>query len=73
MGLGDVFKQRVALIVFNLSYFVRTHGVNGLKRWIARKLSLSYALRVRAARRKARRFYYASIRRGWALGEPPDR
>ena len=73
MGLGAMCKQRVALTLCKLLCFVRIHGVDGLERWIARKFSVSHAWRARAARRRARRFYRESRRRGWDLGGPRDR
>ena len=67
-GLGQMIKQRVAMMLCGLLCFVRIHGVDGLERWIVRKLSLSHAWRARAARQMARRFYRESKRRGRAFG-----
>ena len=64
MGLGTMLKWRVALALCKLLCFLRIHGVEGLERWIARKFSVSRAWRARAVRRKARRFYRESRRRG---------
>ena len=68
MSFGAIFKTRVALMLCKLLCFVRIHGVGGLERWITRKLSVSHAWRARVLRRRARRFYRESKRRGWALG-----
>ena len=73
MGLKAVFKLRVAVTLCKLLCFVRTHGVEGLERWIARKLSVSHAWKAREARRRARRFYRESRRRGRDFGRRRDR
>ena len=61
-------KSKVALTLLKLLCFVRIHGVEGLERWIVRKLSVSHAWRRRAARRTARRLYRESRRRGRVFG-----
>ena len=68
MGLGAMLKWKVALTLCNLLCFLRIHGVEGLERWIARKFSASHAWKVRVVRRKARRFYRESRRRGRVFG-----
>ena len=86
MRLGEMFKQRVAMMLCGLLCFARIHGVGGLERWIARKLSVSHAWRARAVRRRARRYYRESRQRHRApvrtrdcrevdgqLGRPPTR
>ena len=70
MSFGTMFKPRVALLLCKLFCFVRIHGVDGLERWIMRKSSVSYAWRAMALRRRARRFYRESRRRGRALDGP---
>lgn len=70
MSFGTMFKPRVALLLCKLLCFVRIHGVGGLERWIMRKFSVSHACRARALRRRARRFYRESRRRGRALDGP---
>ena len=67
VGRWATLKSKVALTLCKLLCFVRIHGVEGLERWIARKLSVSHAWTTRAARRKARRFYRESRRRGRAF------
>ena len=62
-GLREMLKWRVTLTLCKLLCFVRVHGVEGLERRIARKFSVSHAWKVRATRRKARRFYRESRRR----------
>ena len=70
MGLRTMLKWKVAVVLFKLLCFVRIHGLAGLERWIARKLSVPNAWRVRAAGRRARRFYRESRRRGRDFGRP---
>ena len=70
MGLRAMLRWRVALTLCKLLCFLRIHGVEGLERWIARKFSVSHAWRARAVRRKARRFYRESRRRGRVFGGP---
>ena len=70
MGLRATWKSRVAVTLFKLLCFVRIHGLAGMERWIARKLSVPYAWRVRAARRRAGRFYRESRRRNRDFGRP---
>ena len=73
MGQRTVLKWKIAVALFKLLCFVRLHGLDGLERlerWIARKLSVPYAWRVRVARRRARRFYRESRRRGRDFGRP---
>ena len=68
MGLRTMLKWKVAVALFKLLCFVRIHSLDGLERWIARKLSVPHAWRVRAAGRRARRFYRESRRRGRDFG-----
>ena len=72
MGLRTMLKWKVAVMVLKLLCFVRIHGLVGLKRRIARKMSLPYAWRLRAAGRRARRFYRESRRRGRDFGRPSN-
>ena len=67
-GLRARLKWRATLTFCKLLCFVRIHGVEGFERWIARKFSVSHAWRTRAMRRKARRFYRESRRRGREFG-----
>ena len=64
LRIGALLNLRVALALCKLLCFVRSHGVEGLERWVARRFSVSHAWRARAVRRKARRFYRESRRRG---------
>ena len=64
VGRWSSSRLKVALTLWKLLCFVRIHGVEGLERWIARKLSVSHAWRRKAARRTARRLYRESRRRG---------
>ena len=73
MGLREMFEQRVGMMLCGLHCFLRTYGVQGLERWIARKFSVSHAWRARAERRRARRFYRESKQRGRAFGGPCNR
>ena len=68
MARWSSLKSKVALTLLKLLCFVRIHGVEGLERWIVRKLSVSHAWRRRAARRTARRLYRESRRRGRVFG-----
>ena len=70
MGLRTMLKWKVAVALFKLLCFVRIHSLDGLERWIARKLSVPHAWRVRTAGRRARRFYRESRRRGRDFGRP---
>ena len=69
VGRWSSLKAKVALTLWKLLCFVRIHGLEGLERWIARKLSVLHAWRRRTARRKARRLYRESRRRGRVFGE----
>ena len=73
LGPRRVLKWRVAEALCKLLCLLRIHGVEGLERWVARKFSVSHAWRARAARRRARRFYCESRRRGRDFGGPRDR
>ena len=66
--LRTMLKLKVTVTLLKLFCFLRIHGLDGLKRRIARKLSLPYAWRVREARSRARRFYQESRRRGRDFG-----
>ena len=66
-GIGEMFKQKFAMMLCNLYCLVKILGVDGLERWIARKFSVPHAWRARAARRRARRFYRESRRRAEPL------
>lgn len=68
MGLRTMLNWKVATMVFKVLCFVRIHGLDGLERWMVRKFSVSHAWRVRAAGRRARRFYRESRRRGRDFG-----
>ena len=61
-------KSKVALTYLKLLCFLRIHRVEGLERWIVRKLSVSHVWGRRAARRTALRLYRESRRRGRAFG-----
>ena len=68
MGRWSSLKSKAALALLKLLCFMRIHGVEGLERWTAKKLSLSHVWRRTAARRTARRLYRESRRRGRAFG-----
>ena len=63
-GLRAILKWKFALARLKLLCFLRLHGVDGLKRWAMRKLSVSHTWQARAVRRKMRRFYRESRRKG---------
>ena len=73
MGRKTMLKLRVSLAFCKVLCFLRIHGVEGLARWIARKFSVSQARRARAIRRKARRLYRESRRRGREFDGPRNR
>ena len=73
LGLRAMLKLRVALTLCKLLCFLRIHGIEGLERWIARRFSVSHAWRVKATRRKTRRFYRESRRRGREFDGPRNR
>ena len=62
-----------ALMLCKLFCYLRIYGMEGLGRWFARRLSVLHAWRVRAVRRKARRFYRESRRRGRVFGKRHSR
>lgn len=68
VGRWATLKVKVALTLCKLLCFMRIHGVEGLERWVARKLSVSHAWKTRTTRGKARRFYRESRRRGRTFG-----
>lgn len=72
-GPWAMLKLRLSLSLLKLFFFKRVHGSDGLKRMIARKISISHAWRMRAVRRKQRDFYGESVRAGRVFGEPRDR
>lgn len=63
-GIGGMLKQRVAMMLCGLLCFVRIRGLDGLGQRMARKFSVPHAWRASAKRRRARRFYRESTRRG---------
>ena len=69
VGLRAMSESRVSLMVCKLLCFLRIHGVEGLERWIVGKFSVLRAWRVRSARRRARRLYRESRRRGREFGK----
>ncbi len=69
VGLRVELKLKVALALFKLLCFVRVRRVKEFERWFSRKFSVSHAFGMRAAQRKARRFYRESQRRGRVFGE----
>ena len=66
-GHWTSLKAKVVLTISQLLCFVRTHGVEGLKRRIARKFPVAHALKRNAVRRKQRQFYRESRRRNWVF------
>ena len=64
---GDKVVERVrtgiSLTLCKLLWFRRLHGTKGLRAWVARKMSVSHAFKVRAAQRRARLLYRESMRR----------
>ena len=73
VGRWTTMKLTVALTLCKLLCFVRVHGVVGLERWVARKFSASHALQRKAVRRRARRLYRESRRRGRVFRGPGHR
>ena len=59
-GIGQKLRLWTTLTLCNLLCFVRIHGLDGLERWVSRRLSVSRATKVSAIRWKARRFYSES-------------
>ena len=64
VGRWSAFRTRVAFALCKLLCFVRIYGLVGVERRIARKFSLSHALRRSTVQRRARRLYRVSRRRG---------
>lgn len=73
VGGWSALKAKVALTLCNLLCLVRVHGVIGLERWIARKFSAAHAVKRMAVRRRARRLYRESRRRGRVFRALPHR
>ena len=65
--IGERVRRNVLLALCKVLWFSRLHGMPGLRAWIARRVSVSHAWRVWAARRKARRLYRESKRRSIAM------
>ena len=61
--IGERVRRSMQLTLCKVLLFRKLHGTRGLRAWIARRLSLRHAWRVRAARRRARRLYRESERR----------
>lgn len=64
VGRWSAFRTRVVFALCKLLCFVRLYGLAGLERRLTRKVSVSHALKRRSVRRRARRFYRESRRRG---------
>ena len=73
MNLKAILRWRIPGTLFRLLCFVRIQGVDGLLRWIARKLSVSRAWRARETQRRTQRFYRESRRRGRDFGPASSR
>ena len=73
LQLRRALKWKVLATVVKFLCFMRIRGVDGMARWIARKFSVPYAWRARAARRKAKLFYLESRRRGREFGRSRNR
>ena len=61
--IGERVRRSILLTLCKVLWFRKLHGTRGLRAWIARRMSLSHARRVRAVRRRARRLYRESRRR----------
>ena len=61
--MGKHVRRNELLALCKVLWFRRLHGMQGLRAWIARRVSVSHAWRVWAARRKAHRLYRESKRR----------
>ena len=64
VGRWSYLKLNVSLTLCKLFCLVRINGLTGLKRWIAAKFSADYAWKKMVVRRRARRLYRESRRRG---------
>lgn len=74
--MREKVKWRVISGVCKLYCFLNLRGLEGLSQWIAPKISVSHAWKVRTTRRRAQLFYSESKRRPRALnarssGSPP--
>ena len=72
-GRGAMLKLRLILSLWKLFSFKKVHGMDGLKRRIAMKFSVTHPWRMRALRRKQRALYRESVRGGRAFGQARDR
>ena len=55
--IGGRVRRSTLLTLLNVLWFKKLHGTQGLRTWIARRMSLRHAWRVRAVRWRARRLY----------------
>ncbi len=62
--IGKRVRRSFQLTLCKVLWFRRLHGTRGLRAWIARRMSLRHAWRVRAVRHRARRLHRESERRG---------
>lgn len=62
-GIIKKWKQRIVLELCKILCFIKIHGIVGLERWAAQKLSPKRYLRRKALKRMALRLYRESVRR----------
>lgn len=55
--IGERVRRSLKLTLLKVLWFRKLHGTRGLRAWIARRMSLRQAWRVRVVRRRARRLY----------------
>ena len=55
--IGEGVRRNFKLTLLRVLWFRKLNGPRGLRAWIARRMSLRHAWRVRAVRRRARRLY----------------
>ena len=61
--VGERVRWGISLTLCKLLWFRRLHGTKGLRDWVARRISVSHAWKVRAIRRRVRLLYRESMRR----------
>ena len=62
-GRIEKWKQSIALGLCKILCFIKIHGIVGLERWVAQKISPKRFCRRKASRQRAMRLYRESVRR----------
>ena len=68
-GMIEKWKQRAILQLCKIFCFIKIHGIVGLERWLAHKISPKWYVRRKATRRRTLRLYRESVRRAQSRKE----